>query len=140
MKTSIGVFWVLAAFFAFVTGLYVVWGLMDPFHGSIEWAGSTALALCSVMFIFIAFYLMLVHRAQRGDLAEDIPTANIDDGDPELGFFSPWSWWPIAVAGSLAFIFLGIAVGFWLAWIGGALLVITMVGWIYEYYRGFFAR
>ena len=140
MKTSIGVFWVLAAFFGFATVLYVVWSLLDPFHHSIEWAGSTALGLCSVMFVFLAFYLMLVHRSQGGELVEDTPTANIDDGDPELGFFSPWSWWPISLAGALGFIFLGIAVGFWLAWIGAALLLVTIVGWVYEYYRGFFAR
>lgn len=33
--------------------------------------------------------------------------ANIDDGDPEIGHFSPWSWWPILSAGSIAIMFVG---------------------------------
>ena len=47
------------------------------------------------MGILIAFYLGRVHNAQGGELPEDILTSDIDDGDPELGEFSPWSWWPI---------------------------------------------
>ncbi|WEK62914.1 MAG: cytochrome c oxidase subunit 4 [Candidatus Microbacterium colombiense] len=35
----------------------------------------------------------------------------MDDGDPELGEFSPWSWWPIVLAGSAAVFVVGLAVG-----------------------------
>ena len=35
---------------------------------------------------------------------------------------------------------LGMAVGVWLSIIGVALIVISLVGWVYEYYRGNFAR
>lgn len=132
------VFWGLAIFFGLASSGYVVWGLI--YLGEIEWAGGVPFGLCTVLFIFIAAYLQLVHRAQGGELPEDIPSANIDDGDPEIGFFSPWSWWPIALAGASAVVFLGIAIGFWLSYIGIALFLITIVGWVYEYYRGFFAR
>ncbi len=140
MRTSTNVFWILAAFYAFSTVLYAVWSLSDPFHHAIEWAGTIALALLAVMFVFIAFYLKLVHRGQGAELPEDISTANIDDGDPELGHFSPWSWWPIALSAAVALLFLGIAIGFWIAYIGVTLIAITIVGWVYEYYRGYFAR
>ena len=63
-----------------------------------------------------------------------------DDGDPELGFFSPWSWWPVILAAGAASVFLGLAVGIWIAIIGGGLAIIALVGWTYEYYRGYFAR
>lgn len=140
MRTSTNVFWALAAFYAAATILYVVWGLLDPFHHAVEWAGAIALGLLAVMFVFIAFYLKLAHRGQGAELPEDISTANIDDGDPELGHFSPWSWWPIALAGAVALLFLGIAIGFWIAYIGVTLIAVTIVGWVYEYYRGYFAR
>lgn len=131
-------FWILAIFFAVVSSWYTIWGYF--YMGRVDWAGGTPFGLCAVMFVFIAAYLQLVHRAQGGELPEDLPSANIDDGDPEIGFFSPWSWWPIALAGACALVFLGIAVGVWISYIGGALFLITIVGWVYEYYRGFFAR
>jgi hypothetical protein len=80
------------------------------------------------------------HAAQGGELAEDRPDANIDDGDPELGHFSPWSWWPILLAFSCGLIFLALAVGMWIIYIGGALVAVALVGWVYEYYRGNFAH
>ena len=55
---------------------------------------------CAVLSAFIAFYLGRVHREQGAELPEDRLDANIDDGDAELGFFSPWSWWPIMLAAS----------------------------------------
>lgn len=140
MRTSINVFWALAIFYGLSTILYVIWGLLDPFHGAVEWAGTIGLGLLAVMFVFIAFYLKLVHRGQGAELPEDISTANIDDGDPELGHFAPWSWWPILLAGGVTLLFLGIAIGFWIAYIGVTMIAITIVGWVYEYYHGYFAR
>ena len=77
---------------------------------------------------------------EHGDIPEDIPTAEIDDGDPEIGHFSPWSWWPMILAFGLAMMFLGLAVGVWIAFIGAPIVLIAIVGWQYEYYRNFFAR
>ena len=81
-----------------------------------------------------------MRREQNGELPEDRLDANIDDGDAELGFFSPWSWWPILLAGWAALAFLGLAVGPWITFIGVPLALICLVGWVYEYYRGNFAR
>lgn len=140
MKTNTHMFWILAAFFYVSSGLYTVWGLVDPFHGYVEWVGTLALALCGVLFSLIAFYLGRHHHAQGGELPEDIPTSNIDDGDTEVGFYSPWSWWPMMVAVGAALVFLGIAIGFWIAFIGAAFAFVSIVGWVYEYYRGYFGR
>jgi hypothetical protein len=57
-----------------------------------------------------------------------------------MGHFSPWSWWPFALAAACFLVFLGFVVGIWLAFIGGGFAVVCLVGWVYEYYRGFFAR
>ncbi|MGO4103081.1 cytochrome c oxidase subunit 4 [Leifsonia sp. YAF41] len=140
MKANVNLFWILTVFFALSTITYVVWSLLDPNHLAVEWAGTFALALSTILSAFLAFYLGRVHAAQGGELPEDRLDANIDDGDPEMGFFSPWSWWPIMLAGSAALLFLGLAVGFWICFIAVGVGVISLVGWVYEYYRGLFAR
>jgi hypothetical protein len=40
----------------------------------------------------------------------------------------------------VAVIALGLAVGVWVSFIGVPLLLISLSGWVYEYYRGNFAR
>jgi hypothetical protein len=107
---------------------------------SIEWVGSVALLFTAFMAALIAFYIGRVHKAQGGELPEDVLTSDIDDGDPELGEFSPWSWWPIVLAFSAALAMIGLAVGAWMVPIGVTVFVVAIVGWVYEYYRGYFAR
>ena len=140
MRANVVLFWVLAAFFAVVAAGYAYWSAIDDLDPGMEWAGTVALSLAAVLSAFIAFYLGRVHSAQGAELPEDRLDANIDDGDPELGFFSPWSWWPIMLAAAGALVFLGLAVGFWISFIGVVLFVVSIVGWVYEYYRGNFAR
>jgi hypothetical protein len=140
MRANTVLFWILAAFFGFAAALYGFWTWIDDSDPGMEPAGTVALALTTVLAAFIAFYLGRVHKAQGAELPEDRLDANIDDGDAELGFFSPWSWWPIMLAGSAALLFLGLAIGFWIAYIAVGLGIISLVGWVYEYYRGNFAR
>ena len=140
MRANTVLFWILAGFFAFSAALYAFWTWIDDSEPGMEPAGTVALALTTILAAFIAFYLGRVHKAQGAELPEDRLDANIDDGDAELGFFSPWSWWPILLAGSAALLFLGLAIGFWIAYIAVAVGVISLVGWVYEYYRGNFAR
>lgn len=138
MKANIVIFWMLAVFCAVVAAAYTIWSVVED--DTIEWAGTTTLLLAGAFTGMVAFYLGLVIKHQGGALPEDVETANIDDADPEIGHFGPWSWWPIALSAALALIFLGIAAGFWIAAIGVVLLGITIVGWTYEYYRGYHAR
>jgi hypothetical protein len=140
MKANVNLFWILAVFFAIVDVMYIVWSLNDPMHGTIEWAGSTALTLSVLLALFLGFYLNRVHRHQGGELPEDILSSNIDDGDPELGHFAPWSWWPIFLAGGGALMMLGLSVGFWMSFIAIPVLLVAIVGWTYEYYRGYHAH
>lgn len=149
MRTSSNMFWILALFFWAADALYIVWNLisyqtgdgnaLDPTH-PVEWVGTVAIGLAGILSAFIAFYVSATRRAQGGELPEDKYDANIDDGDPEIGYFSPWSWWPMTVAFGLALMFLGLAVGIWLMFIGAPIVLVAVVGWYYEYYRGNFAR
>jgi hypothetical protein len=140
MKTHTHLYWILAVFFYIVGVVYVAWSLLDPAHGRIEWAGSLGLILCGTLFALVAFYLGRVRSAQGGELVEDRLDSNIDDGDPEIGHFAPFSWWPLMLGGSIALIFLGIAIGFWISFFAIPLLLISFAGWTYEFYRGNFAR
>ena len=139
MSTNVRMFWILAGFFFFAAAVYTVWSLISTGH--VEWVGTPAIALSGVLAVFIAIYLQLVKRSQRGQtLPEDRLDANIDDGDPEQGHFSPWSWWPITLAFSSAIVVLGLAIGPWISFLGIGVLFVSIVGWVYEYYRGYFAR
>lgn len=149
MRVNANLFWLLAGFFALSAAGYTVWSLIDYWttdmkepitHMGVEWVGTVGISLGAIMSLFLAFYITITKRAQGGDIPEDIPTAEIDDGDPEIGHFSPWSWWPMFLALGLALMFLGLAVGVWIAFIGGPIVLIGIIGWQYEYYRNFFAR
>lgn len=144
MRTNSGLWWLLSIFFLIVAIIYTGWNLVvhsdRPLVTAIEWVGTIALLFTALMAALIGFYVSRVHRAQGGELPEDLLTADVDDGDPEMGEFSPWSWWPIVLAFSAALGMIGLAVGAWLLPIGIGVFVIAIVGWVYEYYRGYFAR
>jgi hypothetical protein len=146
VRTNTGLWWLLSGFFLLVAAVYTGWNIIAhtsatvPWYHAIEWVGSVALLFTAFMGALIAFYIGRVHKAQGGELPEDILTSDIDDGDPELGEFSPWSWWPLVLAFSAALGMIGLAVGAWLMPIGIGVFVIAIVGWVYEYYRGYFAR
>ena len=138
MRVNFNVLILLGAFFALLDAVYITWALLT--YGRLEPVGTSAFTLLAVMALFIGFYLVRAFKAQGGELPEDRIDATVDDGDPEIGFFSPFSWWPILLAFSAALGFLGIAVGWWILFIAFVVFVITILGWVYEYYRGPFAR
>lgn len=138
MKTNIVVLNVLTVYFFILATIYTVWAIIDT--GRVEWVGTLAIALSGGLTVFIAFFLQVVKRNQGGELPEDRVDADIDDGDPEIGFFSPWSWWPLFLAGGAALAFFGISVGYWVTLYALPLVIIGLVGWTYEYYRGYFGR
>jgi hypothetical protein len=140
MNANVKLYWILTVFFIILAGLYTVWSLLDQAHQRIEWVGTITLLLSGLLWALIAFYLGKVHSAQGAELAEDRLDANIEDGDAEQGHFSPWSWWPIVLAASVSLVFLGVAIGPWISFVGGGILIVSLVGWTYEYYRGYFAR
>ena len=139
MRANTNLFWILFAFMLLADVAYTIWSLLY-FNGEIEWVGTIAIGLAAILSAFLAFYLSRVHKAQGAELPEDRLDSNIDDGDPEMGFYSPWSWWPIILAGGGALLMLGLAVGIWLSFIAAALTLVAIVGWVFEYYRGYFAR
>jgi len=138
MKTTINLFWILFGFFTLLTVVYVAWAIIDG--DQVEWVGAVAIGLSAILSGFIALYLQLVYRNQGGELAEDRLDADIDDGEAEQGFFSPWSWWPVALAAGAGLVFLGLSISLWIVAYAVPLALLALVGWVYEYYRGNFGR
>lgn len=140
MKVNKVMFWILAVYFAVLGTAYIVWNIID--NGKVEWSGTFPLVLSGGLAGMIAYYLGLVEKNQGGVLHEDLDDADIDDGDPETGEFSPWSWWPMAFAGSASLFIFGLALNgnFFITFFSIPFLILSAVGWVYEYYRGYFAR
>lgn len=140
MKSNIVIFWLLTGYFIIIASVYTAWNI--SVHERPEWAGSIAILLSGGLTAFIASYLGLVKKKQGGVQVADSDLADIDDGDPEVGEFSPWSWWPIFLAFALGLVILGVCIGFqfWMVFLSLPLVIVGVVGWVYEYYRGNFAR
>lgn len=140
MGASAKMFWIISGFFFFIAAVYTVWAMLYYSDGKPEWVGTVALGLTGILGAFIAFYLTRTHASQGAELPEDRLDGNIDDGDAELGHFSPWSWWPFMLGLAVGLMALGLAVGFWICFIAVPFGLICLVGWVFEYYRGYFAR
>ncbi|BCT76283.1 putative cytochrome c oxidase polypeptide 4 [Sinomonas cyclohexanicum] len=129
MKIETMIFAIVGVFFlpvAIVYGFLVEWK---------EWVGILALLLCFGLGIMISSYLMLTGR-RVGLRPEDRDDAEIHEGAGEQGHFSPWSWWPLVLGASAAISFLGVAVGWWILFIGAGIALVALVGWVFEYSRG----
>jgi hypothetical protein len=113
-------------FFFAVTGIY--WWVTE------EIIGTTALLLTGSMAILIGFYILLSTR-RLGRLPEDEADAAIDEANPDYGFFSPHSWWPLTLAASAAMIFAGVVVASWIVVLGVLALLYSLIGLLFEYYR-----
>jgi 4-hydroxybenzoate polyprenyltransferase len=101
--------------------------------------GTTALALTGALAFLVAFYAL--YTAKRVyPRPEDRLNGDIEEADPEYGFFSPHSWWPLAIGLSAATIGVGLIFAVWIIVFGVFLLFMSLFGWMFEYYRGEFAH
>ncbi len=119
-----------AAGFFFFAIAAVVYGLLSS-----EPVGTVALAFTAGLAFLVGYYVLFTAR-RIDPRPEDSKTAEIADGAGELGFYSPHSWWPLAVAFFAATSFLGIVVGWWLFIIGVIGAALAVIGFVFEYYRG----
>ena len=101
-----------------------------------DWTGTSALVMTTLLTLMVTIYLGF-HARRMDPRPEDRKDAEIADGAGELGFFPPYSWWPLWTASALGLCVFGVAsAAWWLFIIGGVLGGMALVGWIYEYYRG----
>ncbi|MGL5828234.1 MAG: cytochrome c oxidase subunit 4, partial [Angustibacter sp.] len=98
-----------------------------------------ALLLTGGLSLMVGWYLWFTAR-HIDPRPEDDPTAGIDEASGEYGFFSPHSWWPLPLAAASALVFAGLAVGWWLFFIGIGCATLALLGWVFEYWRGVHAH
>lgn len=126
MKVEARLFDVTTIFFFLSAVVYGVWA-KEP-------VGTVGLILTGGLSLIIGSYFHFVARriTQR---PEDNPDAEVSDGAGELGFFSPGSYWPVALAASAGLT--GLALAFWQIWllvIAVVLVLITIGGLVFEYH------
>lgn len=132
MKTNIVILLVMAAYFTLATIAYGIWTYIE--YNAIEPIGTAAMGLSMVLSVFIAYYLYSGMK-RTATLPEDREDGNIEDESGEMGFFSPWSWWPLALGASAAIMFAGLAVGSWVMFIAIPFALVSVVGFVFEYDR-----
>jgi len=81
-----------------------------------EPTGTVALAFAVCFAVLVGFYVLFTGR-RLPRRPEDDNNAEIAEGTGEIGFFSPHSWWPL---------FMGLAAA------------TAAIGFVFEYYRGYF--
>jgi hypothetical protein len=128
MRVESRIFEILTIF-CFVAA--IVYGVLSG-----EAVGIVGLTLTGGLTLIIGTYFRFVARRLE-ERPEDNPEAEISDGAGDVGFFSPGSYWPIAVAGGVAFTGLGLAMWqWWLIVLGGIGLIIAVCGLVFEYHAG----
>ena len=131
MKVEAYLFLGCAAFFGAADLVYWTFS-HDP-------TGTTALAVAVGLAFLTGFYVLFTGR-RLPQRPEDDNEGEIEQGTGELGFFSPYSWWPLYVALAAATAAVGFAIGWWLFLIGAMFLIFAVIGLVFEYYRGNFSH
>ncbi|MCF8527790.1 MAG: cytochrome c oxidase subunit 4 [Candidatus Nanopelagicales bacterium] len=131
MKIEGWLFALGAAFFIPLSAVYW-WFSRDP-------VGTTALALSGGLAVIVGFYVLFTAKRVY-PRPEDRMDGEIDQADPEYGFFSPHSWWPLFIGLGAFIIALGLIFAVWVIVLGVTALLMALVGWLFEYYRGEFAK
>jgi hypothetical protein len=128
MKIEAWIFGISTVFFLIVSPAY--WFIAG------DWTGTSALVMTTLLMAMVTLYLGF-HASKMEARPEDRRDAEIADGAGELGFFPPYSWWPLWCGASLAVIVYGVAIGaWWLFIIGVGLGALALTGWVFEFYRG----
>lgn len=124
--------WIFLGGIFFFTPIGVVYGYMTNWN---EWVGLLALLMLAAMSGMVGWYLMMTSK-NVGIRPEDRVDGEIHENAGDVGLFAPWSWWPLILASAAGIGFLGLAVGWWVFYIGAGLAIIGVVGWVNEFSRG----
>jgi hypothetical protein len=128
MKVEWRIFGGLFVFNAVVAWIYGYFSSWEP-------VGTVALTLSAALGLLVGYYFWFTGR-RIGPRPEDRLDGEIHEAAGEMGFFSPHSWWPLPLAISFSITLLGIVFGWWITLVGGVLLLLSTVGFVFEYERG----
>ncbi|GAA3876915.1 cytochrome c oxidase subunit 4 [Saccharothrix violaceirubra] len=134
MKVEARIFDLVMGFSFLMAVVYGYWTWSAT--GVVEPVGAVALALTGGLALIVGTYFRFV--ARRIEVRpEDNAEAEVSDGAGELGFFSPGSYWPVALAAAAGTA--GVALAFWHVWllvIAVVLVLIAVGGLVFEYHTG----
>ena len=134
MKAEAWIFASCTVFLVIVTPAY--WFVTDGGDTGADWTGTSALTMTTLLAAMMTLYLGF-HAKKMDPRPEDRKDGEIADGAGELGFFPPYSWWPLWCGLTLAVMVFGVAAGaWWLFIIGTGLGALALSGLVFEYYRG----
>jgi len=134
MKAEAWIFGSCTAFLVITTPAY--WFVTDGSDTGADWTGTSALTMTTLLTGMVTLYLGF-HAKKMDPRPEDRKDAEIVEGAGELGFFPPYSWWPMWCGMTLAVMVFGVAAAaWWLFIIGGVLGALALSGLVFEYYRG----
>lgn len=134
MKAEAWIFGVCTVFLVLVSPAY--WFITDSSETGPDWTGTSALVMTTLLAAMVTLYLGF-HAKRMDPRPEDRKDAEVAEGAGELGFFPPYSWWPLWCGLTLAVMVFGVAsAAWWMFIIGGVLGALALSGLIFEYYRG----
>ena len=134
MKAEAWIFGITTIFLVLVTPAY--WFVTEAGDEGGDWTGTSALLMTGLLTLMVTMYLGFYARKMDAR-PEDRKDGEIADGAGELGFFPPYSWWPLWCGATLGVMVFGVAMGqWWLFIIGGVLGAVALSGLVFEYYRG----
>jgi hypothetical protein len=125
--------WVESRLFEIITAFCFLVGIVYAVLTG-EAVGVAGLFLTGGLCLIVGTYFRFVARRLE-ERPEDNPNAEVSDGAGDVGFFSPGSYWPIALAGSAAL--LAISLAFFLVWaiaISVVILLLAVGGLVFEYH------
>jgi hypothetical protein len=125
--------WVESRLFEIITAFCFLVGIVYTVLTG-EPVGVAGLFLTGGLCLIVGTYFRFVARRLE-TRPEDNPEAEVSDGAGDVGFFSPGSYWPIALAGSAAL--LAISLAFFLVWaiaISMVILLLAVGGLVFEYH------
>jgi hypothetical protein len=134
MRVEARLFLGLAVFCWVIAVLYGFWSARD--QGHVEVAGLAALILSGGLLGITGSFFWFVSR-RIDPRPEDRGNAEIAEAAGELGFFSPGSYWPVAIATAATLTGAGLAFfQMWLVIVGVLGILFTVGGLLFEYYIG----
>lgn len=133
MKSSVALFGGIGLFCLVVAFIY---GFVTGFD---ELAGFPLLLLTAGLGFMLWWYLRSTDK-HHGVMDGDNSEGEIADMAGTYGEFAPWSWWPIGLGASVAFLFFGLAIDWWVFFLGLIPGLFFVTGWAMEFNRKRYAH
>ena len=128
MKIEGWLFGAGAIFYVIVTVAYTL------LSGDVT-VGLPLLLFTGFLALIVGYYILFTSKRVY-PRPEDRQDGEIDEADPEYGFYSPHSWWPLVMGFACFMVVLGFIFANWLFAFGAIAVVFAAAGWLFEYYVG----